>query len=459
MTTESIEDLKNQHKKSSGRLCWRARCAYLVVCYALVHLFIMGKHVLPGFLSPSPSASSSLQDDGSTSGDFNILEDSQTQRYLKPKRSKGNKSSSSESSPTTTTKTTKSSKSVDANSTSVATSSDSKTGKSRRRKRRLVIDNAWETTTWVDEDGSVTLQKDNGEDEDDENPCEKVLTTLTDTPDNRQMCIDYLSLPHVMPDCDDLSEDVELVPTIYHSVAATSEENYQQRIISAFNPQYRRNHLGDNEAYTYIYEKCGMVASQAYKCLQPSAYRADLFRLCALYTEGGIYLDADILPVVPLEELYSPCSTATIGHDTPQAGLGGKQMKILAGKPKAPIFKCAMDHVIHNVKARNYTVTSLGISGPQLLHECYEQHSENVAISYHDTRGARWPYTGMRRGSKLLANEIPNQARLENDGDHDFSDYDYDTMWYEEDVYSPSCPLSLKAHTWGAGGVIIPIET
>merc|ERR1712241_24148 len=78
-----------------------------------------------------------------------------------------------------------------------------------------------------------------------------------------------------------------------------------------------------------------------YQCLAPPAYRADLFRFCILYMKGGLYLDSDLMPLVKLEELYDPCSVATVGHDWPQ-GRPQKQMKILAGQPGAPIFLCTM---------------------------------------------------------------------------------------------------------------------
>ena len=127
----------------------------------------------------------------------------------------------------------------------------------------------------------------------------------------------------------------------------------------------------------------------------------------------------------------------------PQDMAQGKQMKILAGMPGANIFKCAMDRIIDHVISRRYPETgSLAISGPILLHQCYEQHHQGVAILYHDTRGARWPYTGMRRGTKLLAYEVPNQARhLENGGE----DGDYAGMFEKRQVYSPTCPLHVNA--------------
>ena len=115
-------------------------------------------------------------------------------------------------------------------------------------------------------------------------------------------------------------------------------------------------------------------------------------------------------------------------------------MKIIASAPGAPIFKCALDSVIEHVRSRYTPEGSLMISGPSMLNQCYEKHSEDVAITYHDTRGARWPYTGLRAGDTILAYEMPSSKifkgqREEND------DSDYAYLFEQKKIYSESCPL------------------
>jgi hypothetical protein len=77
-------------------------------------------------------------------------------------------------------------------------------------------------------------------------------------------------------------------------------------------------------------------------------------------------MDSDIMPLVKLEELYDPCSIATIGHDWPQ-GRPQKQMEILAGQQGSPIFLCMINKIVTNVRSRLYPNNPLALTGPMVL--------------------------------------------------------------------------------------------
>ena len=177
------------------------------------------------------------------------------------------------------------------------------------------------------------------------NPCLCVMDKMGHTIEELQICHDYHELPLIRPNCTrkKLNDDdgynstggqksyddeiVVVVPRIYHSVSKSIQQDYHQIATTFANPTFVRNHHNDRSALTYIYNMCGEDIAKAYTCMMAPAFRADIFRFCALWSEGGIYLDSDLVPVVPLEELYSPCSHATIGHDFPWYGIPGKQMK------------------------------------------------------------------------------------------------------------------------------------
>ena len=70
-------------------------------------------------------------------------------------------------------------------------------------------------------------------------------------------------------------------------------------------------HANDSEAHTYIQAHCGKKAAKAYYCFAAGATRADLYRFCRMYTQGGLYLDDDLMVMVPFEQVI-------LSRNTPQ---------------------------------------------------------------------------------------------------------------------------------------------
>merc|ERR1711957_411934 len=108
--------------------------------------------------------------------------------------------------------------------------------------------------------------------------------------------------------------------------------------------------------------------------------------------------------------------------------------KIVAGQQGAPLFLCMINMIVTNVRSRLYPENPLALTGPMVLHDCYEENKDGVSVTYRDTRDAAYPYTGMR-GPKgqLIAFEVPH---------HDGHNYKIDFDLHE--VYRPTCPLHKK---------------
>lgn len=190
--------------------------------------------------------------------------------------------------------------------------------------------------------------------------------------------------------------------------------------------------FNDVTARMYVSQHCGRDARDAYDCLAPPSYRADLFRFCALYAQGGIYFDSDIVPAVGLYQLYNRCENVTAGAD----GHTRIQMKILAARPKNPGIKCALDTVIAHVKQRFYGESDLEVSGPMMLAKCLGGALEtNVSLLYVDTRDALFPHYGLRNNRTILAYETPSKKHFQPQDD------DYNRMWKEKRVYQSNCLL------------------
>jgi hypothetical protein len=251
------------------------------------------------------------------------------------------------------------------------------------------------------------------------------------------LCAFYDEQDLFVPNC---SGRERIVPRIIHSVGRNKDTQISL-LVSRANPSYTTNQHDDKSAAEFILEKCGRDAMEAYACFIAPSFRADLFRFCALYTQGGVYLDEDIIPLHSIDDIISSCSIATVGHDFPFNHRPAKQMKILASAPKAPIMGCALQTIINNARNRAHPRFTLELTGPAMLQQCYELHPNNVAITYKDTRGAVWPYSGMRAGNIILAYEYPSPRHFCYNKKCDRS-RDYNDLYKRGIVYNDACSLS-----------------
>lgn len=265
--------------------------------------------------------------------------------------------------------------------------------------------------------------------------CSRTLVTVD--PANAHRCKSYENLRLVVPDC---SLREVIVPRVLHSVGSKGMPFTLSMVIAA-NPSYSVNRHDDSSAKHYMKEKCGKEASKAFSCLLAPSFRADLFRFCALFADGGVYLDEDIVPMKPLNELISECSRATVGHDFPANGQPAKQMKILSATPGSELMKCAMDTVIDNVRRRRVPDSPLALTGPLNLQDCFHRVHEDVAVTYIDTRNAVWPYSGMRAGTDILAYEYPVSSKHFCHGTNCHHKRDYADQYEKGIVYHEACEL------------------
>ena len=242
-------------------------------------------------------------------------------------------------------------------------------------------------------------------------------------------CESYLALKFNHPNC---TQQTHKVPHTLYTISSQEQAPMNIHAVLRMNPSFTGFHVNDDTGHDFIKRHCGAEAAEAFLCIRPPAFRADLFRFCALYALGGVYLDADIVPLKPLVEIFSPCSAFTLGYDQAQGELRveniGMQMKILASAPRHEIPKCMLRNIIKHVKSRTqFKKRTFEFSGPRLLRRCYLEHPADVAITYMDTRGADWPYAGLRAGSELYAYEIPSSSRhfeeiIERDPSEEYND-------------------------------------
>ena len=137
------------------------------------------------------------------------------------------------------------------------------------------------------------------------------------------MCFELEQAP-LNDTCSSFSEQTTILPRLYHAIGPRTRPKAVSMNAVA-NPSYRLNYHDDDSAPAYLRKHCGVQVAEAFRCFVAPANRADLFRFCALYAQGGVYLDADLILTAPMERLVLPCAQASVGRDIPQRGLPGSK--------------------------------------------------------------------------------------------------------------------------------------
>lgn len=186
--------------------------------------------------------------------------------------------------------------------------------------------------------------------------------------------------------------------------------------LKAANPEFEHHLYSDEECRQFISDNFAPEVREAYDALIPGAYRADLWRYCVLYTNGGIYLDIKYYNVPPFK-LAELTDKEYFAKDIEQSGSGIYQA-IMACKPGNPKLKGAIDAIARHAKEKYYGDGIFDVTGPTLLRRFFtdeewerceitlgEEGCPDKTCIYKDGRPIMSIYGEYREEQKKNANE------------------------------------------------------
>ena len=187
------------------------------------------------------------------------------------------------------------------------------------------------------------------------------------------------------------------IPKVIYQTFAYKElppvlENYR-RCWKQLNPEYSYQFYDDIECRIFIKEYFDIDVLNAFDCLRPGAFKADLWRYCILYKNGGVYCDLSLRPNKPLRDWLPNKNGLDNDNDNDNEFIGVVDLPkvrgciwngFIASKPGCVFLKKAIDNIILNCKSRNngtiilwdkvinakvkkMKLDSLSITGPILL--------------------------------------------------------------------------------------------
>jgi mannosyltransferase OCH1-like enzyme len=135
------------------------------------------------------------------------------------------------------------------------------------------------------------------------------------------------------------------------------------RKIKQNNPAFTYYLYDDNDCHEFIKNNFDSSVLNAFDSLIPGAYKADLWRYCILYINGGIYLDIKYSPY----NNFKFINLSEKEHLVLDADNFGIYNALMACKPKNDLCLRAINNIVENVKNKKYGSNNLEPTGPKLL--------------------------------------------------------------------------------------------
>lgn len=182
------------------------------------------------------------------------------------------------------------------------------------------------------------------------------------------------------------------------------EENVEY--IKKTNPDCVVHLYDDDDCYNFIKKHFDKSVVDAYDCIMPGAYKADLWRYCVLYQNGGIYMDIKLRPVNGFRlntlldkthyvldrphyrtranlkdelEIVNKPDPVKYYHSISDSNVWktyvGLYNALIVSYPKNPFMLKCIHTVVENCKNRSYGFNPLYPTGPGMMGDLFFQNT------------------------------------------------------------------------------------
>ncbi len=139
------------------------------------------------------------------------------------------------------------------------------------------------------------------------------------------------------------------------------------------NPSHKICFFDDKASRDLIVKYFPGDTLQAYDKLKPSAYRADLFRYCALQVMGGIYTDSLIPFNLPFDEFWDLNEDRVyLVRDKNERAI---QVGAMACNRDSRFMQLCQQRATRNICANYYGNSPLSITGPEMAWRCFREYT------------------------------------------------------------------------------------
>ncbi len=134
--------------------------------------------------------------------------------------------------------------------------------------------------------------------------------------------------------------------------------------LKAQNPAFEHHLYDDADCREFIKEHFKPDVLDAYDNLIPGAYKADLWRLCVLFINGGIYMDIKLACINGFKLIELTEAEHLVLDRLPPLSIYNA---LMVARPGNPLLYQAIRRIVSNVQNRFYGSNALEPTGPLML--------------------------------------------------------------------------------------------
>jgi mannosyltransferase OCH1-like enzyme len=207
--------------------------------------------------------------------------------------------------------------------------------------------------------------------------------------------------------------------------------NMKQRVeeLKLANPRFEHHLFDDNDCREFIKTHFDNNVLEAYDTLIPGAYKADLWRCCVLYINGGIYMDIKLKCINGFKLIELTESNHFVKDRLPPLSIYNALMVSRKGNP---FLLKAIQQIVVNIKRKFYGSHCLAVTGPILLGNLVLKHKFPIKIDLaHYSGGGYIIY----KNRFVISTEYPEYNTERTNANKSINKKRYNILWDERKIY------------------------
>lgn len=235
-------------------------------------------------------------------------------------------------------------------------------------------------------------------------------------------------------------DNLDYIPKVIYKTGIDDYDKLPQRLKDIFkgnlkiNPNFTIRYYSDKDSREFIKNNFSKDIIDSYDKLVPGAYKADMFRYCILYKNGGVYSDLTQRILKPLESfidfkkdklyLVKDIEHYKVNGEGSSKGI---QISFIAARPGNDIFLKAIRRIVKNVKDEYYGYNALYPTGPSLFYHLLKDYKGGYKIGLKETGQNK--IVNENDETIIISKIVDHQQKILRNKDH------YTVLWSNRRIY------------------------